>query len=174
MSTTVRKSLATLQQVAPITPACPPVNITNSTLNQAEKALGYLQYRGFIGGDQLATVKSMFRGEERQFFFDKMCELAGIVGTMPETYQTDGKGGEAIAYLHYFSGGQASWWITEKDRGTPEEPGQHQAFGLADLFGDGGELGYISIAEILAHGGELDFYFTPITLAALKEKRGDR
>jgi len=123
--------------------------------------------RGFIGAEQLYVVADGCRGEEGQFFFDKLVELARIVETMPKTYEQDGKGDEAIAFLHYFAGGQASWWITEQDK-LPE---QHQAFGLADLFGDGGELGYISIIELLANGAELDFHFTPKTLRELRAKR---
>ena len=113
------------------------------------------------------------RGEERQWFAQKLGELAGIVGTMAKTYEQDGKGDAAIVYLHYFAGGQASWWIMERDAGSPDDeiPGQQaQAFGLADLFGDGGELGYISIADILANGAELDFYFTPKTLGEIRGK----
>jgi hypothetical protein len=53
----------------------------------------------------------------------------------------------------------------EADKGR-----QVQAFGLADLFGDGGELGFISIEEILENGGELDFYWTPKTLGAIRGK----
>jgi hypothetical protein len=69
----------------------------------------------------------------------------------------------AVAHLRYFAGGSAAWLITERDAGAPDDstPGeQSQAFGHADLFGDGGELGYISIAEIIAEGGELDLHFT--------------
>ena len=127
----------------------------------------------FIGPSQRHAVLSAMRGEERQFFVDKMNELAKRVQTMPKTGETDSQGDQAIAYLHYFAGGQASWWITETDKGCsddpPEEKGrQHQAFGLADLFGDGGEVGYISIAEILENGGELDFHFEPKTLRKVR------
>jgi hypothetical protein len=63
-------------------------------------------------------------------------------------------------------GGSANWWITERDV-TAE---QHQAFGLANLFGgpEDAELGYISIAEIIAAGGEIDLHFEPTTVRALK------
>jgi hypothetical protein len=82
-----------------------------------------------------------------------------------------------VAYLHYFAGGQANWYITEKDKGCPDDedyggpggPPQQQAFGLADLFGDGGELGYISIAEILANRGELDLHWTPKPLSEISD-----
>ena len=125
--------------------------------------------KGFVGKAQLHALRDGWRGEEKQFFFDKLVEMAGIVQTMPKTYEQDGKGDQAVAYLHYFAGGQANWYITECDVETPEEPGQHQAFGLADLFGDGGELGYISIVELLENGAELDLYFTPLTLGEIKK-----
>jgi hypothetical protein len=39
--------------------------------------------------------------------------------------------------------------------------------GLADLFADGGELGYISIPELLENGAHLDLAFTPKPLSAI-------
>ena len=90
------------------TEEAPPRN----TMLNAVRALKALD--GFIGPSQLHCVANAMRGEEKQFFFDKMVELAQTVSTMPKTYEQDGKGEEAIAYLHYFAGGQANWWITEK------------------------------------------------------------
>lgn len=137
-------------------------------MNETLQAMTILKW--FIGPAQLETMgRNAQRGEEREFFRDKLCALADLVSKMPKTYEQDGKGDAALVGLHYFAGGRASWWITEKDAGSVNDPAgvnpQHQAFGLADLFGDGGELGYISIAEILENGGELDLYFTPKTLA---------
>jgi hypothetical protein len=77
---------------------------------------------------------------------------------MPKTGETDAQGDDAIVHLRYFAGGSAEFLITEKDIDTDGE-GQIQAFGLADLFGDGGEEGYISLREIVENGGELDFHF---------------
>lgn len=62
-----------------------------------------------------------------------------------------------------------------KDAGSQDDPAdekgkQHQAFGVADLFGDGGELGYISIPEITAEGAELDFHWTPKTIAQVRSE----
>lgn len=123
--------------------------------------------RGFIPQPELCAIGEACRGEERQFFFDKIVEMAGIVSGMPKTYETDSQGDQAIAYLHYFSRG-ADWYITEKDAGDgPDDTEQHQAFGLADL-GHGGELGYISIVELVQNGVELDLYFTPKPLAAIR------
>lgn len=131
---------------------------------QADATAALETLRGFIGANQLYAVAEGCRGEEAQFFFDKLVELARIVETMPKTYEQEGKGDDAIAFLHYFAGGQGSWWITEKEK-LPE---QCQAFGLADPFGDGGEVGYISIVELLANDAELDFHFTPKTLRELR------
>lgn len=143
-----------------------------ATLADMTRALEML--RGFIGPSQLRTVQSLARGEERQFFYDKMVELAAIVSTMPTTGQQDGKGDEAIAYLRYFAGGQAQCYITERDIGCEDdtpEMFQSQAFGHADLFGDGGELGYICLPEWLQNRAELDFHFTPKTLREIKGER---
>lgn len=123
--------------------------------------------REFIPTTELNAIINGMRSEEKQFFFDKVAEFAERINTMPKTYEQDGKGRQAIAYLHYFRG-DADWYITEKDIGTEDEPGQHQAFGLADL-GYGGELGYISIVELVAAGVELDLYFEPKTLADIEE-----
>ena len=81
---------------------------------------------------------------------------------MPETYGQDGMGDKAIAHLHYFKGSM-DWYITEKDM----EGEQLQAFGMVDM-GYGPELGYISIAELVQNGIELDLHFTPMTLGEIK------
>ena len=78
-----------------------------------------------------------------------------------------------MAHLHYFAGGQANWYITEEDTVTHNDEVQGiqlQAFGLTDLFADGGELGYISIQEIFQCGGELDLHFKPQPLAEIYAK----
>ena len=148
-------------------PAPPPTT-------RAEAGAAMLYLREFIGKSQLACVASGMRGEERQYFCDKMVELAAFIKAMPHTYQQDGLGDNAIVTLHYFTR-SCDWFITEKDMGCEDSPGQHQAFGWADL-GDRqcAELGYISIVELLRCGAELDFHFKPKTLAqAKKEKYGD-
>ncbi len=120
----------------------------------------------FISTSQCKVMVQLSRGEEGQFFIDKMVELAAMIEKMPKTMEQDGRGDKAIVYLHYFKGG-CDWFIYEKDMETE----QHQAFGLADLFGDGGELGYISIVELLANNVELDLHWTPKTLGEVKVKR---
>lgn len=133
--------------------------------SKMDAAIGLRLLRGFIGHGQLVAFDRGRWGEESQFFFDKAAELGKRVAQMPKTYEQDGKGAQAVAYLHYFKGG-CDWYITEKDR----EDEQLQAFGLADL-GHGAELGYIAITELIAHGAELDLHFTPKTLAAIKAGR---
>jgi hypothetical protein len=61
--------------------------------------------------------------------------------TTPALYAQDGKGREAIVHAHYFIGG-CDWYATEYDPATGE------AFGWAELFPGGGELGYFSLAEL--------------------------
>lgn len=130
------------------------MNIT-PTLTRKDAAHSLAQLRGFIGTAQLQAIGQVCYSEEKQFMFAKLDEMARIVTTMPKTYETDGQGDQAIAQLHYFTGG-CDWYITERDQETE----QLQAFGLANL-GYGGELGYISIVEILESGAELDLYWSP-------------
>ena len=118
--------------------------------------------RKFITPAELAAIAGNIDGEEGEFFVNKLAELETLFKTMPKTYDQDGKGDDAIVYLHYFRGGM-DWYITERDM----EAEQHQAFGLADL-GYGGELGYISIQELIDNGVELDLYWEPKTLGEVK------
>lgn len=110
----------------------------------------------FICRSQLLILQSNTKGEEGEFFNSKIKELKNLFETMPKTYEQDGKGKDAIAYLHYFKN-DCDWYITERDM----EQEQLQAFGLACLNGDYPEIGYISIVELLSVGAELDLYWTP-------------
>jgi len=120
----------------------------------------------YIGCGQMACLGSNLCGEEKQFFKEKVKEIAETIDNMPKTYEQDGKGYNATAYLHYFTS-SADWYITEKDIDTDEQ-GQLQAFGMTDL-GDGPELGYISITELIKNGVEFDMYFKPCTLSMVCE-----
>jgi len=126
----------------------------------------------FIGVRQLTAMTSALRGEEGEHFENKLEEYAERARTMPKTYEQDGKGDEAIVYLHYFHPNGFDWYITEKDMGDGTgDTAQYQAFGYADMGYP--ELGYISIAELVANNVELDLYFTPRTLAEVKRERGE-
>lgn len=128
--------------------------------NEAIEAINAVKL--FTGNAQFQVMRAGLRGEESEHFLEKFMEFGKRIQAMPETYEQEGKGLKAVAYLHYFTGG-CDWYITEKDM----EAEQHQAFGLANL-GYGGETGYISIVELLENGAELDLYFTPKTLAEVQ------
>ena len=130
--------------------------------NQNELIEAIATLRKFMAPSQINFMVSQIRGEEHQFFIDKIKEMANLVNTMPKTYEQDGKGGEAVVYLHYFFRGM-DWYIIERDM----EVVQYQAFGYADL-GHGAEAGYISIVELIQNGIELDLHFTPKTVNELK------
>lgn len=139
-----------------------------TTVQEAHEALKHLV--PFMSTAQLRSLwHNAVRSEECQFFRDKMAELAAFVQAMPKVYEQDGKGDDAVVSLHYFAGGQANFWITERDLFPAEggDPQQHQAYGVTDL-GQGPELGYVSIAELLRNGAELDLYFTPRRLGDIK------
>lgn len=144
--------------------------IINKTKHEATEAIK-TALREFMPSSQIRVIANAMRGEEGQFFINRACELAELIKNMPKTYEQDGKGYQAIAYLHYFRGNM-DWYITEKDVGSPEDKRQIQAFGLADL-GYGGELGYISIVELLENQIELDMYFTPTPLENIENDGGE-
>lgn len=92
--------------------------------------------------------------------------LLHTIATMPKTYEQDGKGKKAVAYLCYITKG-AVWYITEKDMDTDGQ-GQIQAFGVAKVGNNPAELGYISIKELLELGCvALLLDFEPKTLEEL-------
>lgn len=154
--------------------------VTQYNQRETDKRTVRLQVKGllrhFIGVNQLTTmVHNFLNSEESDFFRDKLAEVHKTISNMPATYEQDGMGNEAIVSLHYFKGG-ADWFITEKDKGcdddAPDEKGiQYQAFGLADLFRDGGEIGYISIQELIDNNVELDLFWTPKTLGEVRAAR---
>jgi DUF2958 family protein len=106
-------------------------------------------------------IEECSRGEEEDFFFDKLAEYAQRVQSMPKTYQQESID-DPIVYLHYFIGA-CDWHVTERD----QEDEQLQAFGLCNL-GYGGELGYVNLKEITRLGAEIDLYFKPCLLSQIR------
>lgn len=91
---------------------------------------------------------------------------------MPGTYDQDGLGDQAMAFLHYFTR-SADFWIIEKDTGAASdqpEDYQAQAFGLVRIAGNLPELGYVSLPEILRAGAELDLHFEPTRVREIMER----
>lgn len=132
--------------------------VVENTQMDAGRATRYLKH--FIGEQQLGVIGHACYGEEKQYFYDQLVDTAALIEGMPHTYQQDGKGKDAIVYLHYFRGGM-DWYIIEKDMGDDtDDKNQYQAFGIANL-GYGGELGYISIKELIENNIELDMHFIP-------------
>jgi hypothetical protein len=113
------------------------LTVCRSTNTATLDAATFACLRQFIAPGQMAAIQHAMRGAEGAFFVGKMIEYAERIASMPKTYETKGKGDEAVAHLHYFTGG-CDWYITEKDC----EDAQHQAFGLACIHES--ELGYIN------------------------------
>jgi hypothetical protein len=95
-----------------------------------------------------------------------------IEAKLPGRCEQDGKGDEAIVYVKFFyPAGAATWYITEYD------PEDRTFFGLCDLYGDGGELGYVSLDELESFKGrmglgiERDLHWTPCTLGEVRAKK---
>jgi hypothetical protein len=121
----------------------------------------------YIEFDQLMLILELSEGEEGEFFKDKLKEIQEIVNTAPVTYGQDGKGEEAISYLHYFRNGM-HYFITELDVDS-EEDGEIQCYGLGYI--NEAERGYISLPELFQNKFEIDLHWTPKTLKQIKEER---
>lgn len=128
-----------------------------------KEKIKYLQ--NFINPFQLKILVENLTGEEKEYFKNKIDEIYNIVNTMPKVYEQDGKGGDAIVYLHYFAKGM-DWFITEKDLSDE----QSQAFGLVSMDIQYPELGYIPIDNLLRFGVELDLNWTQKTLKEVKKE----
>lgn len=124
------------------------------------------ELRQFMPNSERAALLQSLAGEERSFFVTMLLELADRVLGMPITYQQQNVA-DPIVYLHYFKNG-CDWYITEKDC-DPDNEGQHQAFGWANLGDDdNAEFGYISIPELCACGVELDLYWQVRPLSEIR------
>ena len=136
------------------------MNDANRTLIAQTELDGLL--RDFISPMQRATLHAGLRSEEASHFSELILNLAERIKTMPQTYDTDGQGENAIVHLHYFRGSFDAW-VTEKDRGDASgDTSQYQAYGFASFGGKReAEAGYIGIAEIINADVELDLYWEP-------------
>lgn len=114
----------------------------------------------FMGKAQRWALWEGLKGEESAHFVELIQATVERIVGMPKTYETDGQGMNAKVHLHYFLGGFDAW-ISEKDMGSgdPDDTQQNQAFGLARMGGGDGDLGYISIQELIQNGVELDLYW---------------
>lgn len=161
---------ATVEDDLPATAAAEEAPATEPERPHATEAEGRAaldRIKPFMPKMQRSFILEAMNGEEAQYFFDKMVEMATLIGKMPKTYDQDGLGNKAIVTLHYFRA-SSDWYITEKDiagRGT------EQAFGLAVLNGDrqNAELGYISIDELVARNVELDLNWEKKTVGMVKQ-----
>lgn len=133
-----------------------------------ENALNKVQRNKFDGSKfipkiQTKVIKCAYLSEDGQAISDAVKNLTKTINSMPVTYEQDGMKDNAVAFLHYFTGGM-DWYITELDM----EDGVTQAFGLTNI-GHGYELGYISITELCSLPGvEVDLHWTPKTLREIK------
>lgn len=82
-------------------------------LKKAQENLAMLG--DFIGRSQMIVLYSLLRGEEGEFFADKLAEITKTVSKMPKDCETDGvPKAEKTVWLHYF-GASFDAWIFERD-----------------------------------------------------------
>ena len=133
------------------------------TQKNALEQITKLYSAGFVSSLQYGAIKNLLKSNEKAFFIESVDRIYSTIEVMPKTYEQDGKGDKAIAYLHYFTS-NGDFYITEKDI----DNGVTQAFGLASIGDSYPELGYISITELVKNGAEIDLHFEPKTLSEIK------
>ena len=129
----------------------------------------------FMPNAQRRALIAALRSEEGECIADLVLGAVRNIRATPLTYQTESvEMKDKVLHLHYFGGGIDAW-IVERDVGdTPDQNGegpQLQAYGKITLFGGGwdeAEWGYISIADLIANGVELDFYWEAKTVKEME------
>lgn len=117
--------------------------------------------RGFIGPRQSACLRILLGGAEGDRFRDKLAEISERIRRMPAVHES---GRSQMAHLRYQLNNYECL-LVEKDIAFPDEDPadyQAQAYGFCRFHPHRGELGYVSLPEILAGGALLDLRFTPM------------
>lgn len=121
----------------------------------------------FISKSQLKVLNYYANnGSEKLYFQTLLKKWENDISKMPKTYEQDGKGDDAIIYLHYYTAG-SDFYITERDVNNE----QNQAFGLVCLNGNYPELGYISINEMKDLNVEFDLNWVQKTVKQIKNEK---
>lgn len=145
-------------------------------LHQAKELLnGTSWFANFMGYSQRLALLEALRSEEGEGIADMVLRVAEQIKATPKTYGTEGIAEhERKVCLHYFRGGVDAY-ILERDVGDFADGDglgpQLQAYGKITVVGGGweeAEWGYVSIAELLKHGVELDLHFDPTLVGDMK------
>lgn len=129
--------------------------MTATTTRTNPLTLALLILQDFCSRSQLSALRRLVRGEEREHFQALIIQQASLISSMASLTSGPVMTMNPLIALHYFKGSM-DWYIAERDSSNE----QLQAFGLANLFRDGGEWGYIPIKELIENDVELDLYWT--------------
>ena len=129
----------------------------------------YKSLEKIVPKNMLASIKETKESWERgdsDDIFEHYENLIEGYREIPNLYFQDGKGKNAVVYLHYFYGG-SDWYITELNKETNE------AYGYAILDGDiqNSAFGYMSLSEFADSIIDLDLYWSFKTLNEIFENK---
>ena len=129
--------------------------LTNKNINAD---MYYL--KDYVSPEQFLTT--IAGGEE---MYDTVAKVVKQIKATPDLYeQDDGKGDDAIVYLHYFND-DSDWYITEFDK---EDKNAH-GYLSSDKKSKFEEWGNFNLYRIESVGAELDYNWTPKTLKEVKD-----
>ena len=117
----------------------------------------------FISPEQMGAIAYATMGVDREDIEERFRSVLETICEMPALYAQEGKGDDAVVFLHYFKG-SSDWFVTELD------PVTETAFGYVILNGNTelAELGYIQISELVQANAEIDLYWERKTLGECK------
>ena len=119
----------------------------------------YTRYTANHKEDHMDLIETQRRRRGHKFYPTKAARVPALGATEHVK--------DPIVRAHYFVG-SSDWYVLEMDPETGE------AFGLADIFGNGGELGYFSLVELEATTMrgflvvERDMHWTPKPLSKVR------
>jgi hypothetical protein len=121
--------------------------------------------RPYLGYPQQEALLYALQGAEAPAAAALLDQLVVTLQAMPHYLHTRALGGAALVHLHYFQG-ESHWYVTELDG----EVKQASGYGFVVINGDlqNADPQYIDIAYLVRYATELDLYWTPLTVGALK------
>lgn len=104
-----------------------------------------------INPSQYACIMSLINeSEEKEHYNLLLDKVTSTAFNIPKLYEQDGVK-DPVYHFHYFNSYSDIYILELTD---------DRAFGYVNL-GQGGELGYVNISEIVENNMELDLYFEP-------------
>ncbi len=100
-----------------------------------------------------------------------------LIDQLPKIYEQDGKNGDAIIYIKYFTPDSSFTWYVLEGQPAPDIKGDYEEFEFFGIVDSGNfkEYGYFVLSELEKGRGSLglpierDLYFKPCKVSEVRE-----